>query len=355
MKAISFPAPRQVEIIDIPPPQLGPEDVMVDVHYVGLCGSDLNTYRGLFPLVTYPRIPGHEVSGIIIAKGAQVPESIKAGDKVMLSPYSDCGICPACRAGRPNCCQFNQTLGVQRDGAMTSRFAIHYSQVFSNKTLSLEELALVEPLSVGYHAANRGRVTEMDTVLVIGCGTIGIGVIATAARKGATVIVADIDDGKLAEAEKFGAQYTINSTNQDVLAVIRELTGDEGVNVAIEAVGLPDTFRLAVEAVAFAGRVVYIGYATFAGRVVYIGYAKQEVSYDTTNFVRKELDIMGSRNALRVFPAVIKMMEKRQQPFTELITRIYPFDETGRAFRDWDADPGKFTKILIDLTNNDEP
>lgn len=338
MKAISFPAPRQVEIIDIPQPQLGSEEVMVDVHYVGLCGSDLNTYRGLFPLVTYPRIPGHEVSGVIIAKGAHVPESIREGDKVMLSPYSDCGICPACRAGRPNSCQFNQTLGVQRDGAMTSRFAIHYSQVFSNKTLSFEELALVEPLSVGYHAANRGRVTEMDTVLVIGCGTIGIGVIAAAARKGATVIVTDIDDGKLAEAEKFGAQYTINSTNQDVLAVIRELTDNEGVNVAIEAVGLPDTFRLAVEAVAF------------AGRVVYIGYAKQEVSYDTTDFVRKELDIMGSRNALRVFPAVIKMMEKRQQPFGELITRIYPFDETGHAFRDWDADPGKFTKILIDLT-----
>ncbi len=337
MKAISFSAPYQVEIIDIPAPHLGPEEVMVDVHYVGLCGSDLNTYRGLFPLVTYPRIPGHEVSGVIVAKGEQVPESINEGDSVMLSPYSHCGVCPACRAGRPNCCQFNQTLGLQRDGAMTNRFAIHYSQVFSSTELSLQELAMVEPLSVGYHAANRGRVTEMDTVLVIGCGTIGIGVVAAAARKGATIIAADIDDAKLADAAKFGAQYTVNSTKQEVLAVVNELTASEGVSVAIEAVGLPETFRLAVEAVAF------------AGRVVYVGYAKKEVCYDTTNFVRKELDILGARNALRVFPAVIKMMEKRQQLFMDLVTKIYPFAETEQAFRDWDAAPGKFTKILIDL------
>jgi threonine dehydrogenase-like Zn-dependent dehydrogenase len=82
---------------------------------------------------------------------------------------------------------------------------------------------------------------------------------------------------------------------------------------------------------------------------VYVGYAKEDVSYDTTNFVRKELDIMGSRNALRVFPAVIKMMEKRQQPFMDLITKIYPFDEAARAFHDWDAAPGKFTRILISV------
>ncbi|MBN1221192.1 MAG: alcohol dehydrogenase catalytic domain-containing protein [Anaerolineae bacterium] len=111
MKAVSFSAPRKTEIIDTPEPQLGSEDVLVDVHYIGLCGTDLNTYRGLMPLVTYPRIPGHEVSGVIVAKGKNVPASINKGDRVMLSPYAHCGICPACRVGRSNCCQFNQTLG----------------------------------------------------------------------------------------------------------------------------------------------------------------------------------------------------------------------------------------------------
>lgn len=337
MQAISFAAPKQVEIIDVPEPEVGPEDVLVDVRYVGLCGTDLNSYRGNFPLVTYPRIPGHEVSGVIVAKSDAVPASIREGAKVMLSPYSSCGICPACRVGRPNCCEFNETLGVQRDGAMSDRFAIHYSKVFSSDTLSLQELALVEPLSVGYHAANRGQVTEMDTVLVIGCGTIGIGVVAAAARKGATVIVADIEDAKLATAQRFGAQHIVNSRKEDVGAVIDELTDGDGVNVAIEAVGLPETFRMAVDVVAF------------AGRVVYIGYAEQDVTYDTTEFVRKELDILGSRNALRVFPAVITMLEQREYPFVDLITEKYVFENAPRALRDWDAAPDEFTKILIDV------
>jgi len=337
MKAIFFPEPKRVEIIDVPEPSYGADEVLIDVRIAGLCGTDLNVYRGLFPLVTFPRIPGHEISGTVIAKGQRVPERIKVGDRVMLSPYSECGQCPACRAGRFNCCEFNQTLGVQRDGAMTPRFAIHHSKVFSSSILTFDELALVEPMSVGYHAANRGRVSETDSVLVIGAGTIGIGAISAAVRKGATVIVADIDDQKLALARRFGVQHTINSARQDVLTTVRELTNNEGVSVAIEAVGLPETFRLAVDA------------ACFAGRVVYIGYTKQEVSYNTQDFVRKELDILGSRNALRVFPAVIKMIEQRILPFNDLISRRYPFAEVGQAFHDWDIAPNQFTKILIDI------
>ncbi len=338
MKAISITAPKQVEFIDLPLPQLGPETVLVEVRYVGLCGTDLNIYRGSMQLASYPRVPGHEVSGVIVEKGDQVPQSIAVGQAVMASPYTACGLCPACRRGRPNCCQFNQTFGVQRDGVLTYYFTVHYSDLFTSNQLSLQELALVEPLSVGYHAANRGRVTELDSVLVIGCGTIGIGVIAAAARKGATVIAADIDETKLDDARKFGAAYTINSAEESVLTRVNDLTGNEGVSVAIEAVGLPDTFRLAVEA------------AAYAGRVVYIGYAKAEVYYDTTDFVRKELDILGSRNALRVFPAVIKMLEQRQTPFVELISRVYPFAQAADAFRDWDAAPARFSKILIEVS-----
>lgn len=335
MKAVSLAEPKKVQMVEIPEPEVGPEDVLVDVKYVGLCGSDLNAYRGQIALVTYPRIPGHEVSGIIVAKGDKVPDSFKVGNKMMLSPYSNCGICPACRVGRPNCCQYNETLGVQRDGALTDKIAVPYEKVFVSESLSLRELALVEPMSVGYHAANRGRISEVDTVLVIGAGTIGTGVIVAAARKGATVIAMDIFDAKLENARRFGAEYTINSANQDVKAEIAKLTDDEGVRVVVEAVGLPQTFRLATEVVCY------------AGRVVYIGYAKKEVTYDTTDFVRKELDIRGSRNALRVFPAVIQMIEKGRWPFEELITKVYPFEESAQAFADWDAAPGDYNKVMI--------
>jgi threonine dehydrogenase-like Zn-dependent dehydrogenase len=277
------------------------------------------------------------VSGTIVARGASVPGSIREGNRVTLWPYTACGLCPACRVGRPNCCQFNETLGLQRDGALVERFAIHYSRVFASDVLSLQELALVEPMSVGYHAANRGQVSEMDSVLVIGCGTVGLGAVAAAKRKGATVIAADIDDGKLALAARFGARHTINSARQNLLGEISQLTGGEGVAVAIEAVGLARTFRQAVEAVCY------------AGRVAYVGYAKEEVCYDTTQFVRKELDVRGSRNALRVFPAVVQMLEERQQPFPELITKVYSAGQAGQAFRDWDADPGSVAKILIEV------
>jgi threonine dehydrogenase-like Zn-dependent dehydrogenase len=311
--------------------------VLIELHYVGLCGSDLAAYRGLSPMVTYPRIPGHEVGGVIVEKGARVPDRVRVGQQVMVSPYSHCGLCPACRVGRTNCCEFNQTLGVQRDGALTATLAIHYSKVFASAGLSLRELALVEPVSVGYHATNRGRVSEVDTVLVLGAGTIGLGAIVAAARKGARVVAVDIDDAKLAQARRFGAALTINSAREDVVGVTRELTAGEGVNVAIEAIGLPLTYRLAVSAVGF------------AGRVVYIGYAKHEVAFETKEFVQKELDITGSRNALHVFPAVIAMFERRERPFAEMISAVYPFAEAGKAFADWDEHPGQITKILVDV------
>lgn len=339
MRAVCVPAAHRVEIVNRPDPVVGPQDVLVQVHYAGLCGSDLGMVRGTFPLASYPRILGHEVSGVIAARGPEVPAAagIVDGARVTLWPYTECGTCPACRTGRPNCCQFNQTMGLQRDGAMSEWFAVHYSKVFVAEDLSLPELALVEPMSVGYHAANRGRVCEVDTVLVLGCGAIGMGAVAAAVRKGARVIAVDIEEDRLELAARFGARHTLHAGRQDVPAEVARLTGGAGVAVAIEAVGLPHTFRLAVEA------------ASFAGRVVYVGYTRQEVSYDTTLFVRKELDILGSRNALRAFPAVMAMMAEKKQPFADLISRIYPLDQAASALAEWDAAPGRFLKILIQV------
>lgn len=337
MKAVTFVKPGHIELTEQPAPQIGPEDILIDMHYVGLCGTDLSSYRGTMPLVSYPRIPGHEDSGVILEKGAQVPDTFAEGDQVMISPCAHCGDCPPCRQGRFNCCVTNKTLGVQRDGALLDKIAVNFRDVFSSRELSLKELALVEPMSIGYHATRRGQVTGSDRVLVLGCGSIGMGVIAAACSKGARVIATDIDGAKLALAQRFGAEHTINAAQEDVRAVVAELTDNEGVDVAIEAAGQPETLRLAVEVVAH------------GGRVVTIGYAKQEVSYDTNQFVVKELTIVGSRNSLDVFPAVINLLEQRRQPFGDLISHVYPLHATAEAFRDWDARPGEFAKILIDV------
>lgn len=337
MKAFVIKDLRQVERVEIEEPQMGSTDVLIEVKYIGLCGSDLNSYRGLMPFVTLPRIPGHEISGIVIDKGSRVPDTIQAGDKVTVSPYTRCGTCPSCRAGRDNCCQFNQTLGVQRDGALTERIAVPFEKVYVSKELSLEELVLVEPLSVGYHGANRGGVCETDTVLVLGCGTIGMGALCAAVRKGATVIALDIDDQKLEQARKFGAKHTINSLKEDPRERINAITNNEGVSIAIEAAGTSITFNLAMELVAF------------AGRIVSIGYSKQETPIKTQLLVSKELNVYGSRNALRVFPSVIQMFELREQPFTDMITKVFPFDQVADAFRYWDENTGSVSKILISV------
>lgn len=335
MKAFAIQQEKTIQAIEIAEPQMSTTDVLIEIHYIGLCGSDLSSYRGLMPFVTLPRIPGHEISGVVIDKGSAVPDTLNIGDQVTVSPYTRCGVCPSCRAGRDNCCQFNQTLGVQRDGALTERIAVPFEKVFTSTKLSPVGLVLVEPFSVGYHGANRGEVRETDTVLIIGCGTIGMGALSAAVRKGATVIALDIDDSKLEKARRFGAAFTINSATENVRERIDAITNNEGVNVVIEAAGSPATFNMALDLVCF------------SGRIVTIGYSKNETGIKTQLIVSKELNIYGSRNALRVFPAVIGMIEQNEPLFLEMVTRIFPFDETPDAFAFWDANPGTVSKILI--------
>jgi 2-desacetyl-2-hydroxyethyl bacteriochlorophyllide A dehydrogenase len=337
MKSVLIEIPGKVKLIESKKPLLLDDEVLLEIQYIGLCGSDLSSFRGRSPLVVYPVIPGHEVSGIIVDKGKTVPEIFNIGDSVTVNPYSSCGKCPACRSGRMNCCEFNHTLGVQRHGAMSEFFAIHYNKVLKNNNLSATELALVEPLSVGYHATNRGNVSCMDTVLVIGCGMIGMGAILACVKKGATVIAVDIDDKKLELVKMLGATYVVNSAKTDTKKRLYEITSGEGVSVCIEAVGSPLTYKMAVEAVAF------------AGRVVFIGYTNEEVAFNTSLFVKKELTICGSRNALFEFEPVIKMLEDKTIPAEKLITKVYPIEQTEIAFADWDNKPADFIKILIQI------
>lgn len=339
MKAIRITEPLQAELIDIPaPPNPGEGEVLLRIKQVGYCGSDLTSFRGLNPMVSYPRIPGHEIGATIEEVGLNVPERWRVGQNVLVSPYTSCGDCPACKAGRFNTCQSNQTMGVQRDGALAEFAVVPHEKLFGSETLTLAEMALVEPLTVGFHAVDRGQVTSDDTVVVFGCGAIGLGVFAGASARKARVIAVDIDDAKLDLAKSCGATDVINSSRQDLHDTLQEATGGDGPNVMIEAVGLPATFRACIEEVAF------------AGRVVYIGYAKSPVEYDTKYFVMKELDIRGSRNAMPTdFKAVIAHLESGAFPSDAVITQTVSMEEAPAALAAWSDDPGKVTKIHIQL------
>ena len=338
MKAIKITAERQMAVVDIEEPQMGDDEVLLKLNYVGFCGSDLNTFLGRNPMVHMPVIPGHEVGAVIERVGKNVPEVLKPGMVVTVNPYTNCGNCASCRNGRVNACEHNETLGVQRDGAMRERIALPWEKIIPAGELTPRTCALIEPMSVGFHAVSRAQVTDIDVVMVIGCGMVGMGAVVRSVQRGATVVAADIDDEKLALAKQMGATYTINTLNEDVHARLQEMTGGFGPDVIIEAVGSPITYQMAVNEVAF------------TGRTVCIGYAKTEVSFQTKFFVQKELDIRGSRNALPAdFRAVIRYLERGTCPVDALITKVVKPEEASDAMNEWAAAPGKVFRILVDL------
>jgi 2-desacetyl-2-hydroxyethyl bacteriochlorophyllide A dehydrogenase len=336
MKAIVLEGPGEASVQDVLEPQRGDGEVLLHVRKIGLCGSDLNSYRGRNPLVTYPRIPGHEIAATVVDAGGLAEWAV--GTNVTLSPYRSCGRCAACERGRPNACKDNETLGVQRNGALTEFISAPAQKLF-RADLSLKELCIVEPLTVGFHAVGRGRVSADDTVAVFGCGGVGLGAIAGAAFRGARVIGIDVDDTKLQTARKAGAAEAINSTTSNLSARLAELTNGRGPDVVIEAIGLPTTYRAAVDEVAY------------AGRVVYIGWAKEQVAYETRPFVHKELDIMGSRNAMpEDFRDVIRMLEAKQFPIEEAVTHTVGIDDAPAILDAWSREPERFTKIMVDVS-----
>ena len=337
MKALFLTAIGQTEIREIEKPSIGPEEVLLKIGMVGFCGGDLNGFKGLFELQEYPNVLGHEVGGTIEAMGSQVPDSFKLGNKVTVYPYLNCGKCISCRKGRRNACQDNKTMGVRRPGAMTRYIAIHWQDLFTSEKLSLKELALVEPLTVGFHAAARGRVSSQDRVAVIGCGIVGMGAIASAVNRGAEVIAIDIDDSKMDIAKKTGVAHTINTSREDLHEALMRITDGDGPDVIIEAVGNATTYRAAVDEVAY------------TGRVVCIGYAKSAVEFNTGIFVRKEIEILGSRNCTDEFPEVIANLEAGKFPVEDVISKTVSLDDAGAALADWAANAKGITKIMVDF------
>ena len=338
MKAVQITEAGKVQVADIVKPTLGVGEILLRIKYVGFCGSDLNTYLGRNPMVKMPVIPGHEVGAVIEEIGEGVPAGFEKGMNVTVNPYTNCGKCASCRNGRVNACEHNETLGVQRNGSMQEFLVLPWTKVIPATGLSDKECALIEPMSVGFHAVSRAQVTDIDTVAVIGCGMIGLGAIVRASLRGARVIAMDIDDEKLQLAKRLGASMVINSKTENVVERVRELTDGYMADVVIEAVGSPVTYVTAIDIVAF------------TGRVACIGYAKSEVAFQTKYFVQKELDIRGSRNAMpEDFRAVIHYLQNGNCPMNELISAVVKPEEAGEALQKWSENPGKVFRMLVEF------
>ena len=336
MKTIHISGVRQMVVTDEAKPVAGAGEVLLKLQYVGFCGSDLNTWLGRNTMAKANVIPGHEIGATIEALGDGCPAALAVGQTVTVNPYTNCGTCPSCRNLRANACRHNETLGVQRDGAMREYIALPWQKVIPVDGLAPRDAALIEPMSVGFHAVARAQVTDNDVVLVFGCGMVGLGAVVRAARRGATVVAVDLSPEKLALAAALGARYGIDSARENVVDRIREITGGAGADVVIEAVGSPATYVSAIDAV------------SFTGRVVCIGYAKSEIAFQTKYFVQKELDIRGSRNATPDdFRAVICYLRTARAPLDRLVSGVVTPDEAPAAMEKWVAAPGQVFRILM--------
>ncbi|WP_152658142.1 zinc-binding alcohol dehydrogenase family protein [Oceanobacillus sp. CFH 90083] len=336
MKAIQVEKPGQLDIVEVSKPALeGAHDVIVKVKNVGICGSDVHIYHGSNPFTVYPRIIGHEVSGIVEEIGEAVT-ALKVGDLVALEPIVYCGECYACRKGQPNVCKSLEVFGVHRDGGMSEWLIAEENNWHKvSEHVSEEAAALIEPLTIGAQATFRGEVREGDTVFIIGAGPTGIACLLLAKEHGAKVIISDFNQTRLDYAASIGADVIIQPEDADVAEEIDRLTDGELANVVIDAVGLPQTFQQAVEL------------ASIAGTVVTLGFNEQASSIPSLLLTKKELKVVGSRLQTHQFKGVIEKVEKGNLNPSQIISHRYPMEQIKDAFDLLESNPEEVRKIVL--------
>jgi len=334
MKVVHVEKPGQITVVDqkIPVPHSG--EALLKIQYCGICGSDIATYTGNQPFATYPRIPGHEFS----AKIVEIEENSRGltpGMLVTANPYFNCGRCYSCRRGKANCCEYNETMGVQRDGSFAEYITMPIERIYPGKTLSAKTLAMIEPFSIGYHASKRGMIEAHHRVLVIGAGPIGILAMISAKLWGATVYITDLFEQRLELARTLGADGTINSHTEDLTEQVRQMTSGQGMDVCIEAAGLPETFLSCIDQVCF------------GGQVILIGNGKRETTFNHSLLLKKELDVFGSRNSLNDFEPLIDIVAEGKAALDPLNTHVFPLENVVEAFEQLIHNDGSLAKVLV--------
>jgi threonine dehydrogenase-like Zn-dependent dehydrogenase len=339
MKAFLLEDREKSSFIDVQKQEPLSGEIVVKVKTLGLCGSDFKTYHKENPMVVYPIIPGHEIGCEIVALGPDVPSAIKVGQRGTILPYTTCGHCPACRAKKFNTCSTNKTMGVARPGAAQPYVKLRYQDFIAcPDEMSFTDIALIEPLSVGIHAARRAKDVKGKKVLLYGLGIVGLGVLLELVKAGADVSLADIAEDKLKLALEMGANKAFNIKSATFRKEVEEYTNNEGFEVVLDAVGSASVAQSALELVAV------------AGTIVFIGYHDDTFPFTTKPIVSRELSVFGSRNALlEDFVAAKEIILEKPDLKETLISKRFLFEDIDKAFRYWTENRKSVTKILIDF------
>ena len=322
MKAVYIKEPGKLEVIDVEKPSIKKDtQVLVKITAAGICGSDIHIFHGTHAYATYPRIIGHEGCGIVEEVGSAVTD-LKPGDSVIIEPITGCGTCYACRHGRYNCCPDIKVAGVHIDGVMEEYFVTERNKLYKYdpNELTPVEAATAEPYTVGAQANAQANTQPGDLVLIHGAGPIGMIICDIAEKRGATVIVSEVNEDRLKIAKDFGAKYTINPKKEDLKEAIMKITDGKGVNVVFETSGVPALTSLSVELLSPHGRLVPL---TFAPEPVPINFRLMN---------KNELVIAGTRNQNGKFPEVVESLPSRKDRIDKLVTLVFPAEEAEKAF-----------------------
>lgn len=337
MKTIVCTEPNRFSLIEVPNPIRKPGEALVRIKRIGICGTDIHAFHGNQPYFTYPRVLGHELAGVIEDIDDTV-DGLAIGTQVAIIPYLHCGQCVACRGGKTNCCTKLRVLGVHMDGGMAEYLTIPTTNLLATGNLSLEQSAVLEPLSIGAHAVRRSNVGPDQTALVIGAGPIGLGVMAFAKQRGARVIAMDVNDDRLAACRHFAqVDATVNARNQPAVD-LAELTNGDFPTVVFDATGSVASMSASVQ------------YVAHGGTLVYVGLVKGDVTFSDPEFHKRELTLMSSRNATRAdFAGVHAAVAEQVVDSNRYITHRVAFADLIGTFEQLTQPAAKVIKAVIEL------
>lgn len=335
MRAAKLTGVKKIEVFEEPNPKIqNPDEVLVEIRAVGICGTDLHVFQGERKDVKLPRVMGHELSGIVREIGSAV-HSIKVGDRVVLDPVFACRKCKTCLTGHENVCSDVKCFGVQMDGGFQDYIVVDENHLYSfSDSVTFEQAALAEPFSIAANILNRTSMTQNDRVVILGSGTIGLCIVQAAKGIGASVMVSDVVDEKLEMAKKAGADVTVNSKKSSLLDAV-ESFAPGGADVIIDAVGIAALTEQMADLAAPVARLAVIGFDERAAQI------------PPVKITKKELTIVGSRMNCRQFPKVMEWLSEGKIDEQLMITRRYPLEEIQKAFEETLADGQGTVKTMI--------
>ncbi|GGH81354.1 2-desacetyl-2-hydroxyethyl bacteriochlorophyllide A dehydrogenase [Pullulanibacillus pueri] len=338
MKVMICDQPHKFSIREIKRPTLRAGEALIKVQRIGICGTDLHAYQGNQPYFTYPRVLGHELSGIVVKTSEEI-DAFENGDEVTILPYMECGKCIACRNGKPNCCTGLKVIGVHKDGGMAEYISVPADHLIETKGLSAEQAALIEPFSIGAHAVRRSGLRAGQYIMVIGAGPIGLGVMALAKQKQAKVIAMDVNEERLQFSKEWAkVDATVNPTTGQSMEELARITNGDFPTVVFDATGNQHSMNQSFQ------------YVAHGGTLVFVGLMKHEITFSDPDFHGKELTLMASRNATREdFHFVIENLRLGNIDIKGYLSHRCRFDDLIDHFDKWLQPESKVIKAMVEL------